>query len=75
MTAKIDKQGIAEHVRKACIGAAREAFMDASAEGLCSEGAMEAAVSAMQSLDLDNVLDRMDETRDPAPGKPPGVGQ
>lgn len=44
---------LAEKIRAACIEAAKEGFMDASISGLCAEGAMEAAISAMQSLDLD----------------------
>lgn len=46
----------AEQIRKACIKAARKGFMDASISGLCAEGAMEAAISAIQSLDLEQVL-------------------
>lgn len=48
---------LAEQIRKACINAAREGFMDASLSGLCAEGAMEAAVSAMQSLQLEKVIE------------------
>ena len=47
---------IADIVRKKCIEAAKEGFTDASMDGLCAEGAMEAAISAMQSLDLDRVI-------------------
>lgn len=47
----------AEKVRKACIRAAREGFRDASMSGLCTEGAVEAAIGAMQSLDLEDLLD------------------
>lgn len=46
----------AEQIRQACIKVAREGFMDASMSGLCAEGAIEAAISAIQSLDLDKVL-------------------
>lgn len=46
------EQLLAERVRKACIEAALEGFMGASMSGLCSEGAMEAATSAMQKLDI-----------------------
>ena len=51
-----DKKQIAEHVREACIKAARESFKDASMSGLCAEGAAEAAVGAMQSLDLAEII-------------------
>lgn len=43
---------VAETVRKACIHAALAAYEDAGISGLCAEGRWEAAVSAMQSLDL-----------------------
>lgn len=46
----------AEIIRDACISAAREGFMDASISGLCNEGAVEAAISAIQNLDLTKVL-------------------
>lgn len=47
---------IAKQVKKACIRAAREGFTDASTSGLCSEGAMEAAVSAIQKLDIEKLV-------------------
>ena len=43
---------LAEAVRRACIEAALAAYEDAGVSGLCAEGRWEAAVSAMQSLDL-----------------------
>ncbi|MEP1150917.1 MAG: acetyltransferase [Balneola sp.] len=46
----------AEVIRQACIKAAKEGFMDASISGLCTEGAMEAAISSIQNLDLSRVL-------------------
>ncbi|MEQ9278646.1 MAG: acetyltransferase [Balneola sp.] len=46
----------AEIIREACINAAKEGFMDASISGLCNEGAVEAAISAIQKLDLTKVL-------------------
>lgn len=47
---------IAEMVKNACIEAAREGFLDASISGLCSEGAFEAAISAIQQLDVEMVV-------------------
>ncbi|HET6528588.1 MAG TPA: acetyltransferase [Balneolaceae bacterium] len=49
---------LAERVRKASIEAAREGFKDASLSGLCSEGAMEAAIGAIQSLDLKQLVEK-----------------
>ena len=47
-----DPQAAAEAARQACIAAALAAYEDAGVLGLCAEGRWEAAVSAMQSLDL-----------------------
>ncbi len=47
---------LAKSVRKACIEAAREGFKDAAMSGLCVEGAMEAAISAMQNLELKKLV-------------------
>lgn len=49
---------LARIVRQACIEAAKEGFKDASMSGLCAEGAIEAAIGAMQSLDLDSIIAR-----------------
>lgn len=61
--AKIKKE-VAEKVRKACIEAAREGFREASMSGLCTEGAMEAAVGSIQSLDLNKILNDQNTTTD-----------
>jgi hypothetical protein len=42
----------AEQVRAACIEAALRGYERAAMSGLCGEGALEAAVSAMRMLDL-----------------------
>lgn len=44
-----------EAVRRACIEAALAAYEDAGMSGLCAEGRWEAAVGAIQSLDLKQV--------------------
>lgn len=54
---KNDELKIAQKIKEACIKAAREGFQDALISGLCSEGAMEAAVSAIQNLDIQKILD------------------
>lgn len=46
----------AEKIRDACIKAAKEGFIDASISGLCTEGAMEAAISSIEMLDLEKIL-------------------
>jgi len=44
-----------EAMRRACIQAALAAYEDAGIAGLCAEGRWEAAISALQSLDLRQV--------------------
>jgi hypothetical protein len=51
----MDQSQLAEAVRQACIAAALAAYEEAGVLGLCAEGRWEAAVSAMQSLDLRGV--------------------
>lgn len=55
----IDKEQhqLAEKVREACIQAAKEGFRDASISGLCNEGAVEAAISSIQLIDLEKVIE------------------
>lgn len=55
---------IAEKVKYACIQAAKEGFQNASMSGLCAEGAMEAAISAIQNLKLDKVIDEERQTHE-----------
>lgn len=43
---------LAETVRAACIQAMRRGYEDAASSGLCAEGALEAAIGAVQQLDL-----------------------
>lgn len=44
-------QALAERVRTACVTAAREGYEQAGMSGLCAEGALEMAISAMERLD------------------------
>lgn len=46
----------AEKVRNACIEAALDGYEDASISGLCGEGALEVAISAMRRVDLGTLL-------------------
>ena len=46
----------AEHIRAALIQAALNGYEQAAMSGLCRDGAWEAAVSAMQRLDLPAAL-------------------
>ncbi len=54
-TEKVQRE-LAEKVRQACIQAARAGFEQARMDGLCEEGAVEAAVSAIQNLNLEQLL-------------------
>lgn len=47
---------LAERVREACLEAALAGYENASISGLCHEGAWEAAVSAIQMVDLEQLL-------------------
>lgn len=47
---------LAEAVRKACVNAAAEAAEQAGMQGLCEDGQVEAAISAMQMLDMDAII-------------------
>jgi hypothetical protein len=47
---------IAQAVRDACIAAAKEGYERAAMSGLCEEGALEAAISAIHMIDRDAVL-------------------
>ena len=49
-------QQMAEAVRTACIEAALAGYEDAAASGLCHEGAWEAAISALQQLDITAIV-------------------
>ncbi len=47
---------LAEKVRQACVQAAIAGFEQARLDGLCAEGAVETAVSAIQNLNLEKLL-------------------
>lgn len=51
-----NKQYLADRVKQACISAALEGYEHASMSGLCHEGAWEAAICAMNMLDLELLL-------------------
>lgn len=53
-------QELVEAVRQACIQAALDAYEHAGIAGLCAEGRWEAAISAMQSLDVKRLGQRPD---------------
>jgi len=52
-----DRLRLARAVRDACVRAAKEGYERAAMSGLCADGALEAAVSAIEMLDLNAVVD------------------
>ncbi len=46
---------IAERIRRACLEAFRRAYDDAGMAGLCEDGRIEAALSAVRELDLEAI--------------------
>ena len=55
-TESLDPTHIADVVRTACLQAAQEGYERADADGLCDEGALEVALDAIRSLDIENLL-------------------
>lgn len=60
-----DRQRLAEAVRAACLKAAKEGYEQASASGLCHEGAVEASLGAVSMLDLKALLAALDQGKKP----------
>jgi hypothetical protein len=59
---------LAEAVREACIEAALAAYEDAGIAGLCAEGRWEAAISAIQSLDVNAIACAEEDGESSPPG-------
>jgi hypothetical protein len=55
----MDLEDLAKRIRDACLRAALEAYEDAGMQGLCAEGRWEAAVGALQSLDVTTLLKKV----------------
>ncbi len=51
-----DQHRIAQIVKDKCIEAALSGYENASLSGLCHEGAWEAAISAIRTIDLEDIL-------------------
>lgn len=52
-----EAQQLAETIRAACIKAALEAYEEGGVLGLCAEGRWEYAISTLQQLDLDRLIE------------------
>ncbi|MGN8159823.1 acetyltransferase [Salinisphaera sp. SWV1] len=51
-----ERLAMAERIRRACVQAARNGYEEAAMAGLCAEGALEAALGAIERLDLETIL-------------------
>jgi hypothetical protein len=49
-------QQIAEASRTACVRVSQQGYERAAADGLCDEGALEVALDAIRSLDIESLL-------------------
>jgi len=58
MEPRDERQRLAEQVRRICLETMRRAYEDARMQGLCAEGAFEAAISAVAMLDVQTLLAR-----------------
>ena len=47
---------IARLIQAACVRAAKEAYEKSEISGLCGEGALEAAIGAIEMLDIETLL-------------------
>ena len=56
---------LAAAVRDACIAVAKEAYEAAGISGLCAEGRWEVAIGAMQSLDVQAIIENTGRARMP----------
>ncbi|HET7306457.1 MAG TPA: acetyltransferase [Gammaproteobacteria bacterium] len=52
------ERDLAEAVRAACIQAAKDGYQNAAIAGLCHDGAWEAAIGAIEMLDVDAVIEQ-----------------
>lgn len=51
-----DRMRLAKSIRDACIEAAKKGYENAAMSGLCEEGALEAAISAIHMMDLEAAI-------------------
>ena len=56
MATHINLDNFAKRIRDACLEAVLQEYEDAGVQGLCAEGRWEAAVGALQTLDLAPLL-------------------
>ena len=66
---------LAETVRAALLDAARQTYEDAGIRGLCADGRWEAALAAMQQLDLSALIAHAAAGQDANDGRGTGRGR
>lgn len=62
----MDAEQLAEAVRAACLQAVTAAYENAGIQGLCDEGRWEAAIGALQSLDLRKLVRDLERSAPPS---------
>jgi len=60
----ISEYRLAKLIRDACIQAASTSFEDARMDGLCCDGAWEAAVEAMRTIDVEKIADQFQDSKE-----------
>lgn len=65
-----DALAVAHTVREACVAAAKQAYTQAAISGLCGEGALEAAIGAIETLDIETLLAGRPGLRSPITRQP-----
>lgn len=63
----MDPVKLADAVRAACLRAVIEAYEAAGVQGLCGEGRWEAAVGALESLDLGRLIREIERANADSP--------
>jgi hypothetical protein len=58
-----DRLRVARAIRAACIEAAKQGYENALISGLCEEGALEAALSAIHMVDLEAAIRAAEKMR------------
>lgn len=52
----MNPEELARRVRATCLESAKQAYEDAGVQGLCAEGRWEAALSAIEAIDVRTIL-------------------
>lgn len=58
------KHRLAQLVRDACLSTAITHFEDARVDGLCCEGAWEAAIEAIRAMNVEGLINQLEDHRE-----------